>query len=179
MKKTIIATILLAFCASSQASNLSSQIAAVAAAEQSGKAAEQRQADAEQYRIDQEIRQEQQQRAAASAAAHKRAVAAQAAASAKAAKRDAELKADKAREQSYEDKLRDQELRHRELVLQEEEARAKRSNEYIDQELRAKSAASDVVKSEADANRAEAQGTKTLMEKEGEARVKKVSGWFN
>lgn len=179
MKKTIIATVLLALCASSQASSLSAQIGAVAAAEQSGKAQEQQQADAYQYQLDQQARRDQQQRAAASAAANKRAAAARAAAAAKAAKVEAERKAEVARDQGYEDKLRDIELRRQELALKAEEAKVNRSNEYIDQELRAKSAASDVVKSEADANRAQSQGVKTLLEKEGEARVKKESNWFN
>lgn len=179
MKKTIIATVLMAFCFTASASTLQSQIAAVAQAEQAGKAQEQRAYDAHQFQIDQQERAAQQRRAAANAAAHKRQVAAANAAAAKRAKIEAEAKADKQRDQSYEDKQRDLELRRQELALKREEARVNRENDYIDQELRAASAASDVVKSEADANRAAAQGVKTLLEKEGEARVKKESGWFN
>ncbi|MEG5932493.1 DUF5384 family protein [Enterobacter hormaechei] len=167
MKKTLIAFIVLAATASVHAADMSG-IAAIAQAEHQGQVEHNRRVDAENARIDaQQQAQERRQRAAA-AAAHKRAAAAQAA-------HAAVVK----RENAYQDKLRDIELRRQELALKREEARVNREDEYIDQELRAASAASDVVKSEADANRATAQGVKTLMEKEGEARVKKESGWFN
>jgi hypothetical protein len=86
-------------------------------------------------------------------------------------KKDALSYADKKREQDYEDKRRD-------LLLRKEEARLKRENDFIDQELKEKAANTDVVQSKADVNRNLSSGQKTLLEKVGEAEVKKNSGFF-
>ena len=77
---------------------------------------------------------------------------------------------DKKREQDYEDQLRA-------LQVEALKTRVARENDVIDQELKEKAARTDVIKSEADSNRHISEGAKTLMEKEGEARVKKNSWW--
>lgn len=85
--------------------------------------------------------------------------------------------ADKKRDQAYEDQLRALDVEQKQLAVEAEKARVARSNEYIDQELKAKAADTDVVKSEADSNRNLSEGTKTLLEKTGDAEVKSQSGW--
>ncbi|EMB2600384.1 DUF5384 family protein, partial [Salmonella enterica subsp. enterica serovar Cerro] len=60
-----------------------------------------------------------------------------------------------------------------------EEARVKRENEFIDQELKNKAAQTDVIQSNADSNRNMSEGGRDLMKSEGKAREKKASGWFN
>ncbi|MBS2146038.1 DUF5384 family protein, partial [Salmonella enterica subsp. enterica serovar 1,4,[5],12:i:-] len=66
---------------------------------------------------------------------------------------EAELKADKNRDQKYEDELRTLEIEKQKLALAREEARVKRENEFIDQELKNKAAQTDVIQSHADSNR--------------------------
>lgn len=90
-----------------------------------------------------------------------------------------EYMADKKRDQSYEDELRLLELEERKLELARKKARVKREDDFIDQELKRENARTDVIQSEADVNRNISSGSKTLLEKEGEARVKKESGFFN
>ncbi|PNK93112.1 hypothetical protein CEQ28_023510 [Hafnia alvei] len=53
----------------------------------------------------------------------------------------------------FESKLRDIELQRAQLQLKMEQAKADRTNEYIDQELKRDQAETDVVKSQADANK--------------------------
>lgn len=52
-------------------------------------------------------------------------------------------------------------------------ARVNRKDDFIDQELKRESAKTDVIQSGADSARNISSGTKNLMEREGEARVKK------
>ncbi len=86
---------------------------------------------------------------------------------------------DKARDQSYEDELRRLEIQKQKLALAREEARVKRENEFIDQELKSKAAQTDVIQSHADANRNLSEGGRDLLQSEGKAREEKASGWFN
>jgi hypothetical protein len=117
--------------------------------------------------------QEEQRQAAALALQQQR----QAAILAQQQQRAAEAEADKKRDQAYQDQLRALDVQQKQLAVEAEKARVARSNEYIDQELKAKAAETDVVKSEADSNRDISSGTKTLLEKTGDAEVKSQSGW--
>lgn len=94
-------------------------------------------------------------------------------------KRNAEASADKKRDQSYEDELRSLEIQKQKLALAKEEARVKRENEFIDQELKHKAAQTDVVQSEADANRNMTEGGRDLMKSVGKAEENKSDSWFN
>ncbi len=87
--------------------------------------------------------------------------------------------ADKKRDQSYEDELRSLEIQKQKLALAKEEARVKRENEFIDQELKHKAAQTDVVQSEADANRNMTEGGRDLMKSVGKAEENKSDSWFN
>ncbi|EKQ7520752.1 DUF5384 family protein, partial [Escherichia coli] len=91
----------------------------------------------------------------------------------------AEATADKKRDQSYEDELRSLEIQKQKLTLAKEEARVKRENEFIDQELKHKAAQTDVVQSEADANRNMTEGGRDLMKSVGKAEENKSDSWFN
>ena len=93
-------------------------------------------------------------------------------------KRDAEAAIDKKRDQGYEDELRSLEIQKQKLALAREEARVKRENEYIDQELKHKAAQTDVVQSEADANRNISEGGRDLMKSTGKAEESKTKSWF-
>ena len=161
--------ILLTGCAvvSPAFADLGSDISAVAAAESSGQQAEARAAA--------------KARAAAQAAAKARA-----AAQAEIRRKQEAIEqreydnqmADKKRDQSYEDELRQLEIEERKLELARKKARVNRENDFIEQELKRESAKTDVIQSGADSARNLSSGSKTLMEKEGEAKVKKESGFF-
>jgi len=97
-----------------------------------------------------------------------------------------EVMADKKREQNYEDKNRDLDLEERKLRLQSEKIRVARENDFIDRDLGKQDAENDVIRSKADVNRNLSSGEKSLLEKngnkaelEGQAAVKKESGWFS
>lgn len=152
-------------------------LSAVAEAEQQGKNEEQRQHDEWVAERNREIQQEKQRRANAQAAANKRAAAANK--KARQDKLDAEATADKKRDQSYEDELRSLEIQKQKLALAKEAARVKRENEFIDQELKHKAAQTDVVQSEADANRNMTEGGRDLMKSVGKAEENKSDSWFN
>ncbi|WP_252496323.1 DUF5384 family protein, partial [Escherichia coli] len=64
-------------------------------------------------------------------------------------------------------------------LTKKEEARVKRENEFIDQELKHKAAQTDVVQSEADANRNMTEGGRDLMKSVGKAEENKSDSWFN
>lgn len=179
MKKVILVTVLFTLSGSVLSSSLQDQLAAVAQAEQQGKNEENRQRDALQAKRDQEAQQERQRQANAAAVAKQRAKAAEAERKARQAKLAAEAAQDKARDQSYEDELRRLEIQKQKLALAREEARVKRENEFIDQELKSKAAQTDVIQSHADANRNLSEGGRDLLQSEGKAREKKASGWFN
>ena len=83
------------------------------------------------------------------------------------------------RDQSYEDELRSFRDSETKLALAKEEARVKRENEFIDQELKQKAAQTDVVQSEADANRNMTEGGRDLMKSVGKAEENKSDSWFN
>ncbi|WP_265474214.1 DUF5384 family protein [Mergibacter septicus] len=86
--------------------------------------------------------------------------------------------ADKRRDQAYEDQLRLLQLEEMKLELERKKARVKREDDFIEQELKREAAKTDVIQSDADARRNISKGTETLLIKEGEARVKKESGFF-
>ena len=74
----------------------------------------------------------------------------------------------------------------RSLDIQSKKTQVSRENDIIDSKLNAQKAKTDLTQSEADANRNLSTGTKTLLEKEGnaaelkgQAAVKKESGWFH
>ncbi|WP_139560483.1 DUF5384 family protein [Escherichia coli] len=177
MKKVFLCAILASLSYPAIASSLQDQLSAVAEAEQQGKNEEQRQHDEWIAERNREIQQEKQRRANAQAAANKRAAAANK--KARQDKLDAEATADKKRDQSYEDELRSLEIQKQKLALAKEEARVKRENEFIDQELKHKAAQTDVVQSEADANRNMTEGGRDLMKSVGKAEENKSDSWFN
>ena len=172
MKKVFLCAILASLSYPAIASSLQDQLSAVAEAEQQGKNEEQRQHDEWVAERNREIQQEKQRRANAQAAANKRAATAAANKKARQDKLDAEATADKKRDQSYEDEKQ-------KLALAKEEARVKRENEFIDQELKHKAAQTDVVQSEADANRNMTEGGRDLMKSVGKAEENKSDSWFN
>jgi hypothetical protein len=100
-----------------------------------------------------------QQRAAQVARERARAAAAQAA--------HDEALADKRRDQQFEDRMRELEIREKELELKKLEARAKREDEFIDRDLAHQRAETDVVQSQADANREVSSGVKTYLQQSG------------
>lgn len=178
-KKYMFPAMLTLMSFSSYSASLQQQLSAVAQAESEGKQQEQMLLDAQQEKRDREVRAEQQRKmrveSARMAADKKREAARQEANR----QRFAEQKADKVREQSYEDTLRSLDVEKRKLDLERETARVKRENDFIDQELKEKSAKTDVIQSEADAARNLSTGGKELMQSEGRAKEKKASGWFN
>lgn len=179
MKKALIVGAAMAIFANAYgAPSLADQIAAVHSAEMQKRAADeaaQKTAEAarqEQARQD-ALRQDQLQRKHDAALA-----AAQAARKAERDRQLAAAEADKKRAQAYQDQLRSLQIEREQLQLQAMKARVARANDFIDQELRQDAAQTDVVQSRADANRALSQGTKSLLEDTGKARVKNASGWF-
>lgn len=92
--------------------------------------------------------------------------------------RMAEVQKDKKRDQDYEDELRKLAVEDRKLSLQEKKARADRANEYIDVDLSREKARTDVVQSEADANRNVSQGQRELMTGAGKGAEAKGKSWF-
>lgn len=177
--KRIIIPLILSFSGSSFANSLQEQLSAVAQAEQQGKAEEQRLMDIQREIIEENKRLEQKRRERARAEANRRAAIASAERKAHRERIEAELKADKNRDQKYEDELRKLEIEKQKLALAREEARVKRENEFIDQELKNKAAQTDVIQSHADSNRNISEGGKDLMKSEGKAREKEAGGWFN
>ena len=178
MKKFILFIALSAFANTALASSLQDQLSAVAQAEQQGKAEEQKKHDEWVAKRDREIQQEKQRRANAAAAANKKAAAAAAERQARQDKLDAEAAKDKHRDQSYEDELRSLEIQKQKLALAKEEARVKRENEFIDQELKHQAARTDVVQSEADATRNISEGGRDLLKSTGKAEENKSDSWF-
>lgn len=176
MKKLLLA-LSISFCLSpaSHAGQMDNQLNALRQAELQNESAKRQQIAAEQAKT----KAEQQRQAAAQAAYERKQAAARAAAAERQQKLDAERAAARQKEAQYTDSLRDMDLEARKLELERQRARIKRENEFIDQELKRESAKTDNIQSDADAKRAVSQGAKELMQKEGDARVKKESGWFN
>lgn len=179
MKKILLCAILSTLSTTALASSLQDQLSAVAEAEQQGKNEEKKEHDEWVAQRNREIQQEKQRRANAQAAANKKAAAAAAERQARQDKLDAEAAKDKHRDQSYEDELRSLEIQKQKLALAKEEARVKRENEYIDQELKREAAHTDVVQSQADANRNMTEGGRDLMKSVGKAEENKSDSWFN
>lgn len=76
--------------------------------------------------------------------------------------------------------MRQLEIQSRKLELERQAARAKRENDFIDQDLKSQAAKTDVIQSEADVNRNLSIGGKELMQSEGKSREKKpVAGLIN
>ena len=126
--KRIIIPLILSFSGSSFANSLREQLSAVAQTEQQGKAEEQRLMDIQREKIEENKRLEQKRRERARAEANRRAAIASAERKAHRERIEAELKADKNRDQKYEDELRKLEIEKQKLALAREEARVKREN---------------------------------------------------
>jgi hypothetical protein len=84
-----------------------------------------------------------------------------------------------AKQSAYEDQQRDMDLQERKLKLQAEQVRVNRENDVIDAQLKRENAQTDVVQSNADANRNISEGGKSLLEDTGKAKVKEASSWFS
>lgn len=82
------------------------------------------------------------------------------------------------REEGFEDEQRALDLEERRLALQAKRARAARTNDYIDAELRDSAARTDVIQSEADSARNVTSGAKSLLEDTGKAEVNRSSRLF-
>lgn len=115
-------------------------------------------------------------------AAQQKAKAAAAAAKVRQAKENERL-ADKARDQGYEDELRAlaieekrMELAHKKAML---EAQSKAADKYVEQDLNVRKAATDVIQSQADANRNITKGIQNNLESQGKAEEKRAGNWFN
>jgi Family of unknown function (DUF5384) len=97
-----------------------------------------------------------------------------------------EVAADKKRDQSYEDKLRELNIQRQELELQAQKTVGSRENDYINSDLARRAAETDVIRSgaeklrsQADANRNVSSGVKDYLDQSGAAAVKKAeSGTF-
>jgi hypothetical protein len=155
--------------------NLSDQINAVNSAVTQQRTDEEAQEAAQQEQY-------QQQQAAEQRAADQRArseTAARAAAQARQTKIDAARQAREAKDEAYQDQLRDLDLQQKKLELQAQQTAVNRENDMIDQKLKHDAAETDLVQSKADANRNVSQGEKSLMQDTGTAAVKKSSSWFN
>jgi hypothetical protein len=76
------------------------------------------------------------------------------------------------RDQAYLDQLRALQLEQQKLQVERLKAHTARENEFIDRELKRLDARTDVLQSEADANRNVSEGTKTFLNKAGEALTK-------
>lgn len=164
---------------------LTDQINAVDAAQARQQAAIRAQQEAQRAAELAYQRQQQEQQRAAVAAQRRREEAAAAqqkqreeAAAAEKYRQGQEAAADKKRDQDYQDQLRNIEIEQKKISLEEEKAKQARINEYIDQDLKEKSANTDVIQSNADANRNISSGEKTFLEKKGEAEIKSQSGIF-
>lgn len=168
MKSVYLPLILVAaFTHNIAQADLSAQLEAVAAAERQG---------AELEAKEQRARAKAQAAALAAKRAREKAIA-----DAKKAEQERaynEYMTDKKRDQSYEDELRQLEIEERKLELARKKARVNREDDFIDQELKNSAARTDVIQSEADATRNLSKGAENLMTKEGEARIKKESGFF-
>lgn len=76
-----------------------------------------------------------------------------------------------ARDQAYQDQLRSLDLQQRNLQLEQEQIATGRENDMIDHALKREDAQADLVQSQADATRDEAEGDKTLLSDVGQADV--------
>ena len=68
-------------------------------------------------------------------------------------------------------------LEEKQLELQVKKAKVKRADDYIDQELNREKAKTDVIQSDADANRNVSTGAKNMMTGIGKGEENKNKGW--
>ncbi|REF28549.1 hypothetical protein BDD26_3477 [Xenorhabdus cabanillasii] len=178
VKKILIASLLIVLSTPVLASSLQSQLSAIAEAESEGKAEEQKQQAEKKAQLERAARAERERKQRETATRAEKIRKQEASRKAEKQRVLAEAAADKKRDQAYEDELRKLEIEMKKLELEKRSARAKRENEFIDQELKTQTAKTDVIQSEADANRNLSSGAKSLLESEGKAREKKSSSWF-
>ncbi|TKW60852.1 MAG: hypothetical protein DI628_08160 [Blastochloris viridis] len=126
-----------------------------------------------QQTAEEEARQLKAEKQAAAREANRRAAQAQ-----EAARVRAEKSADKQRAQGYEDKLRALELEEMSLNLEAKRARAKRADDFVEQELKAQAAQTDVLQSEADATRHISSGIGENLKSKGRAEESKAKAWW-
>jgi Family of unknown function (DUF5384) len=95
--------------------------------------------------------------------------------------REAAAQADRQRNQTYEDQLRDLNIERQKAALEALKARAARENDYINADIARRSAETDVVKSEAERTRSEADsnrnvssGIKDYLDQSGAAAVEQA-----
>lgn len=185
MKKLLSMLLMSCLAGSGFTQSLQDQISAVNQVQNERKAAER--AAAEREAAAERARQVEAERRQASREAHERQLAADRRVQAeKEVARQAEIekaklaeeKADKSRDQSYEDELRQLEIEERKIALSEKRAKAERANDYIDHELKQQAAQTDVIQSNADATRNVSQGAKDLLTSEGKAREEEASKIF-
>lgn len=80
--------------------------------------------------------------------------------------------------ESYQNQLREIDLQQKKLQLQTQQTRVSRENEAIDQQLKREAAKTDLIQAQADSQRNLSEGSKSLMEDVGKAKVKDSGGWF-
>ncbi|MDX7987049.1 hypothetical protein FE392_06860 [Xenorhabdus sp. 12] len=178
VKETLISFLLVTLSAPVLASSLQDQLAQIAQAENEGKAEEQRQHEAQQAKLERAAKAEREKRQREAAARAEKARKQEAIKATEKQRVLAEAKADKKRDQDYEDELRKLDIEMKKLELEKRSARVKRENDFIDQELKTQAAKTDVIQSEADVNRNLSSGGKALLESEGRARERQSSKWF-
>lgn len=79
---------------------------------------------------------------------------------------------DRARNQAYEDEMRRMDIQERKAGIAAQRAQASCSNDYIDQDLKRKGAQTDVIQSQADANRNLSVGARDMMQGVGQGASK-------
>ncbi len=174
----LIFTFILFFPTLILASDLQSQLSAIYQAEQQGKAAEKAAAElARKQREDKRKAEENRRKAIARAEQQRKNKAAKLAAT-KREEQNLEKLLDKQRLQKKEDALFELELEERRLALEEKRARVKRTNDFIDAELKAENASTDVIQSKADAHRNLSKGIENKLTSEGKAAEEKEKGFF-
>lgn len=92
----------------------------------------------------------------------------------------AEAQADAQRKRdSREEQIWQLEFERRKASVEMDKAKAAHANEYVARDLKRQDAETDVIKSGADATRNLSEGTKSLLQDTGKAKVKKETGLFN
>lgn len=94
------------------------------------------------------------------------------------AKQQREIAAkEREKKEAYSDELKKMALEEKQLELQVKKAKVKRADDYIDQELNREKAKTDVIQSDADANRNVSTGAKNMMTGIGKGEENKSKGW--
>ena len=140
-------------------------------AEAASEAERSRQATAERARAEARSAAERRQRAVSQQAAQQKA-------SEQRKTQEIEHKRVQTREEVFEDEQRALDLEERRLAIQAKRARAARTNDYIDAELRNDAARTDVIQAEADSARNMTSGAKSLLEDAGKAEVNRSNRLF-